>query len=542
MPKHLIGLARFCVAGTHRHELTSVALEAETVCRNHPQVEDIVHLPISRFPTHVARNETVRVAREQKVDILVMVDEDMRPAEGLFRPALDFLLNHKGPAAIASPYCTAPPLENVNVFEWAKGSNLRDAPFATTQVVREDAARRSGIEMVVNAGTGYVFYTMSCFDLVRKAYPKVPFYDYSYSDFERTRVVETEDCWFHRHMYFAGAPMYCHWDYWSNHYKLVPISKPHRMTDIAVGDLFMRQARAEVEFGGKEVASLIPQEVEGWCDFADVYDLAVKRTPEYGTLVEVGAWKGQSAILMARLIRKANKKLRFIVVDHWQGSAEHHENGDDCSNLKAEFEANLKAHDVWGAVDIASGPSPFAAHCFDNESLDFVFLDASHDRAAVAEDIRAWLPKVKIGGIIAGHDYPYLGVAAAVAEVLGETALVETRGRSWLWIKKDPAEVVPPSLANASYEKRTIEDVAATGSGVDTVGTAKAKEAKPVEKPAPAARASSLEALNETARVMNESVARALCTAPPDVGGDSWSDYAKRHKFSPVTGEPTGSE
>jgi hypothetical protein len=38
-------------------------------------------------------------------------------------------------------------------------------------------------------------------------------------------------------------------------------------------------------------------------------------------------------------------------------------------------------------------------------SLDFVYLDARHDYAAVMEDLLAWFPKVKPGGIIAGHDY-----------------------------------------------------------------------------------------------------------------------------------------
>lgn len=545
MPKHLVGLARFCVAGTHRHELTTVALEAELVCRTHPGVSDIVHLPISRFPTHVARNEVVRVAREQKVDILVMVDDDMKPAEGLFRPALDFLMAHQGPAAIASPYCTAPPLENVNVFEWAKGSNLRDAPFATTQVVREDAARRSGIEMVVNAGTGYVFYTMSCFDLVRKAHPNKPFYDYSYSDFERHRVIETEDCWFHRHMYFAGAPMYVHWDFWSNHYKMVPIQKPQRMTDAAVGDLFMRQARAEVSFGGKDVASLIPQDVDGWCDFADVYDGAVKRAPEFGSLVEVGAWKGQSAILMARLIQRSKKQLRFTVVDHWEGSGEHHTNGIACDNLRAEFEANLKRHNVWGQVDIASGPSPYAAHCFDDASLDFVFLDASHDRASVVADIKAWLPKVKTGGILAGHDYGYAGVAAGVADVLGDTALVEIKGKCWVWVKKAPEKV--PEV-KPTYEAKTMQEVSETGKKEEQFITLPTEVIKTAQERWVNKDVDVLEShrkLNQSAQAMNASVREALCKPPsrtPSPGDDAWSDYAQRHNFDPMTGEPVNAE
>jgi predicted O-methyltransferase YrrM len=40
-----------------------------------------------------------------------------------------------------------------------------------------------------------------------------------------------------------------------------------------------------------------------------------------------------------------------------------------------------------------------------DESLDFVYIDADHSYAACREDIEAWLPKVRHGGLVAGHDY-----------------------------------------------------------------------------------------------------------------------------------------
>lgn len=46
-----------------------------------------------------------------------------------------------------------------------------------------------------------------------------------------------------------------------------------------------------------------------------------------------------------------------------------------------------------------------AALSFQDQSLDFVYLDARHNYEGVKEDIEAWYPKVKIGGIICGHDY-----------------------------------------------------------------------------------------------------------------------------------------
>ena len=63
-----------------------------------------------------------------------------------------------------------------------------------------------------------------------------------------------------------------------------------------------------------------------------------------------------------------------------------------------------------------------AAHVADGQ-LDFVYLDGNHSKDAVAEDLEAWLPKVRLGGIFAGHDYldaelsfGSFGVKSAVTE------------------------------------------------------------------------------------------------------------------------------
>ena len=42
---------------------------------------------------------------------------------------------------------------------------------------------------------------------------------------------------------------------------------------------------------------------------------------------------------------------------------------------------------------------------FDNESLDFVYIDGNHSNDSVKEDIACWMPKVKKGGVLLGHDY-----------------------------------------------------------------------------------------------------------------------------------------
>ena len=56
----------------------------------------------------------------------------------------------------------------------------------------------------------------------------------------------------------------------------------------------------------------------------------------------------------------------------------------------------------------------------EDKSLDFVFIDAQHDYESVKQDIAAWMPKIKKGGLISGHDYQrkFSGVIQAVDELL----------------------------------------------------------------------------------------------------------------------------
>jgi hypothetical protein len=51
---------------------------------------------------------------------------------------------------------------------------------------------------------------------------------------------------------------------------------------------------------------------------------------------------------------------------------------------------------------------------FEDESLDFIFIDADHAYESVLNDLNAWYPKVKSGGLLAGHDIYYMDVAKAV--------------------------------------------------------------------------------------------------------------------------------
>lgn len=73
---------------------------------------------------------------------------------------------------------------------------------------------------------------------------------------------------------------------------------------------------------------------------------------------------------------------------------------------------------------------------FKDGELDLVFLDADHTYKAVKKDIAAWWPKIKKGGILAGHDFSlrHIGVVNAVVEKF-EHSVNTGQDHTW-WVKK----------------------------------------------------------------------------------------------------------
>lgn len=166
-----------------------------------------------------------------------------------------------------------------------------------------------------------------------------------------------------------------------------------------------------------------PQFGENWFNYSNLYSSFVNVCPNNGHIVEVGSWKGKSSVYMAVEIINANKTIKFDCVDTWLGSA------SESSHQQDTYVKNDKLYDLFISniepvkhiINPIRKTSKEAALLYPDESLDIVFIDADHSYESVVQDIELWLPKVKIGGILAGHDYGngyHPGVKQAVDEKL----------------------------------------------------------------------------------------------------------------------------
>ena len=151
--------------------------------------------------------------------------------------------------------------------------------------------------------------------------------------------------------------------------------------------------------------------------------------------VEIGTHKGR----YARSICRYNKKLKLYCVDPWLAydNMKIDQNGQE--SIYNIAVGNLKKYNA----EIMKKTSMEALGDFNDNSLDFVYIDGNHHYEYVYEDICEWSKKVKSGGIIACHDYYVIfwpGVTKAVEQYTSENDIsiwFATRDRlhTAFWVK-----------------------------------------------------------------------------------------------------------
>ena len=123
-----------------------------------------------------------------------------------------------------------------------------------------------------------------------------------------------------------------------------------------------------------------------------------------GIGVEVGVYEGRFSETLLKLWK--GKKLYLI--DSWRymhGIIDILSNRDNNKCLNAMAQTFMKVYDYGTKACMIRELSVDASRLFSDGSLDFCYIDASHDKPNVTMDLEAWYPKVKSGGIVAGHDY-----------------------------------------------------------------------------------------------------------------------------------------
>jgi predicted O-methyltransferase YrrM len=168
--------------------------------------------------------------------------------------------------------------------------------------------------------------------------------------------------------------------------------------------------------------------IDGWTSPEELKFLA-ESARNKTSIVEIGVWKGRST----KVLLEASEG--FVhAVDHFKGTDK---DGDPWSGILAK-EQDVKAKFMenvghYPNLRLHEMPSKEASMFFEDGDVDMVFIDGDHTYRGVKGDIDTWLPKIKKGGLICGHDYgvEWPGVVQAVNEKFKDVEVIGS-----IWYKK----------------------------------------------------------------------------------------------------------
>jgi len=171
---------------------------------------------------------------------------------------------------------------------------------------------------------------------------------------------------------------------------------------------------------------------EGWFGNTKVLDDVTDRLKP-DCIIEIGSWKGASAIYMAERLRKLNPNSAVICIDTWLGSTEHWLNAENREEmmmlngrprLYEQFMFNMVHKGLAQNIVPMPMPSRQAAALLTHSGMKFpmIHIDGAHDYNTVSGDLEEFWPLLLSGGVIVGDDHTmaFPGVIQAVRE-FGET-------------------------------------------------------------------------------------------------------------------------
>jgi len=178
---------------------------------------------------------------------------------------------------------------------------------------------------------------------------------------------------------------------------------------------------------------LLPLDLQGWNSNDDAFESLILKTKP-STIIEVGSWKGASAINMAQICSKHKVNAQIFCVDTWLGAVEFWTslaNTPDRNLLLKNGYPQIYYQFISNVVHtntqdyIIPLPMTSVIACkvleFHNIKADLIYIDGSHEYEDVLADINNYTKLLNSGGIIFGDGFGgcWTGVTKAVEESFG---------------------------------------------------------------------------------------------------------------------------
>ena len=164
--------------------------------------------------------------------------------------------------------------------------------------------------------------------------------------------------------------------------------------------------------------------------FINMLNDIIHRLDHNSKMIEIGSHMGESTMLFAstQLFSEVH------ALEPFDGDEEFNYLFDyEWDYIESEFRTNTRIHkDI---ITLHKGYSWELVDKFEDNSMDLIYIDGQHTKQDVTRDLKLYLPKLKKGGIIAGHDYHEVwpGVKDAVNKLVGGPEMVYEDTSWWAY-------------------------------------------------------------------------------------------------------------
>ena len=148
--------------------------------------------------------------------------------------------------------------------------------------------------------------------------------------------------------------------------------------------------------------------------------------------IEIGSYAGESASIF---LSKDSFKTLYCI-DPWEMNYDPDDEAGDEHIVEAEAEFDRRFNNCKQVVKLKHRSNEVVS-LFQDESIDFIYIDGCHLYDAFKQDLENYVPKIKHGGIISGHDWhDHWKVPQALREYFKRDPLsIYPDGGSWVYIK-----------------------------------------------------------------------------------------------------------
>jgi hypothetical protein len=169
--------------------------------------------------------------------------------------------------------------------------------------------------------------------------------------------------------------------------------------------LLVSQMAQTYDYIGSHLPLELQQAIQSPTPHLTTRNSLIAELPHNAVVAEIGVAQGEFSVDILAITNPS----QLYLIDCWEEQSQAvyptdlNNVGTALQNsrynyVKQKFAANKE-------VKVIRAYTPDIAQAFPDQFFDWIFLDANHTYDAVKEDLETWLPKIKTGGYLAGHDY-----------------------------------------------------------------------------------------------------------------------------------------